>query len=75
MYDHWRVTRMKHRAEHFVQHLFESYIAEPRQLPNDDQARIETRGLHRVVADYIASMTDRSAVLEYRRLFDPMTRP
>ncbi|QPC80960.1 deoxyguanosinetriphosphate triphosphohydrolase [Phototrophicus methaneseepsis] len=75
MYYHWRVTRMKHRAEHFVQHLFESYIAEPRQLPPDYQAQIDVRGLHRVVADYIASMTDRSAVLEYRRLFDPMTRP
>jgi len=75
MYYHWRVTRMKHRAEHFVRHLFESYVSEPRQLPNEYRNAIPERGLHRVVADYIASMTDRSALLEYRRLFDPMTRP
>ncbi|MCB9460028.1 MAG: deoxyguanosinetriphosphate triphosphohydrolase [Anaerolineaceae bacterium] len=75
MYYHWRVTRMKHRAEHFVENLFESYIAEPRQLPNDYQDQIENRGKYRVVADYIAGMTDRGAMQEYRRLFDPMTRP
>ena len=75
MYYHWRVTRMKHRAEHFVENLFESYIAEPRQLPNEYQDQIEKLGKYRVVADYIAGMTDRGAVQEYRRLFDPMTRP
>lgn len=75
MYYHWRVTRMKHRAEHFVENLFESYIAEPRQLPNEYQVQIEKLGKYRVVADYIAGMTDRGAVQEYRRLFDPMTRP
>lgn len=75
MYYHWRVTRMKHRAEHFVENLFESYISEPRQLPNEYQDQIEKLGKYRVVADYIAGMTDRGAVQEYRRLFDPMTRP
>lgn len=75
MYYHYLVVRMKERAERFVASLFESYVKETRQLPLDYQSKIKTEGVHRVVADYIASMTDRSALLEYRHLFDPMMRP
>lgn len=75
MYYHYRIVRMKQRAEHYIARLFESYIHEPRQLPNEFQSQIDKMGVHRVVADYIASMTDRSALLEYRQLFDPMMRP
>ncbi|MDQ7025506.1 MAG: deoxyguanosinetriphosphate triphosphohydrolase [Anaerolineae bacterium] len=75
MYYHYRIVRMKQRAEHYIARLFESYLHEPRQLPNEFQSQIDKIGIHRVVADYIASMTDRSALLEYRQLFDPMMRP
>jgi dGTPase len=75
MYAHFRVIRMAKRAEQFIESIFESYVSEPRQLPNEYQARVAHKDLRRVVADYIASMTDRSAVLEYRRLFDPLARP
>lgn len=75
MYHHFRVMRMSQRAERFIEGLFASYIREPRQLPISYRAQIEEEGVHRVVADYIASMTDRSALLEYQHLFDPMTRP
>lgn len=75
MYRHFRVMRMARRAERFIGSVFKSYIEEPRQLPREYQARLRDSSLHRVVADYIASMTDRSALLEYRRLFDPLTRP
>lgn len=75
MYYHHRIVRMKKRAEHFLSKLFASYVATPQQLPPNYQAAIDERGLQRVVADYIASMTDRSALLEYRTLFDPMMRP
>lgn len=75
MYQHFRVVRMAKRAEQFVARIFASYVAEPRQLPTMYQAQLDERGVERVVADYIASMTDRSALLEYRRLFDPLTRP
>jgi dGTPase len=75
MYYHYRVVRMKQRAEHYTARLFESYVHEPRQLPNEYQAQIDSMGVHRIIADYIASMTDRSALLEYRQLFDPMMRP
>ena len=75
MYRHYRIVRMQQRAEHFIQRLFLAYVKEPRQLPNDYQNRIPEQGKERVVADYIASMTDRSVLLEYRQRFDPMVRP
>ena len=75
MYYHYRVMRMAKRAERFVTHIFNSYVEEPRQLPPVYQAMVDADSLHQTVADYIASLTDRSAVREYRRLFDPLTRP
>lgn len=75
MYYHYRIVRMKNRAENFLGRLFESYVKHSNQLPPEYQSRIEKQGIHRVVADYLASMTDRSALVEYRQLFDPMMRP
>ncbi|MEM6528429.1 MAG: deoxyguanosinetriphosphate triphosphohydrolase [Chloroflexota bacterium] len=75
MYQHFKVVRMARRAERFIQEIFNSYIAEPRQLPPSSQALITHEGVYRVVADYIASLTDRSALREYRRLFDPASGP
>ncbi|MGB7337783.1 MAG: deoxyguanosinetriphosphate triphosphohydrolase [Phototrophicaceae bacterium] len=75
MYYHYRIVRMKNRADNFLGRLFETYVDRPAQLPPSFQARIDKQGVHRVVADYIASMTDRSALLEYRQIFDPMMRP
>lgn len=76
MYYHFQVVRMSQRAEHFLTRIFTAYIKEPRQLPPEYRQRIENNDENtpRVVADYIASMTDRSALLEYRRLFDPDVR-
>jgi dGTPase len=75
MYNHFRVVRMQQRAQRFVGEMFTELKQHPAQLPHEWQMRIEARGLARTVADYIASMTDRSALLEYRRLFDPSARP
>lgn len=75
MYTNYRVVRMQRRAERFVAQMFKAFVDDPRQLPEECQAEMKIRDPHRVVADFIASMTDRSALLEYRRLFDPMMRP
>jgi dGTPase len=75
MYYHPSVIRMSKRAERFINELFTSFVSEPRQLPREFQQLIEENGVHRVVGDFIASMTDRSAMQEYSRLFDPLTRP
>ena len=75
MYYHHRVVRMKSRAHIFIGRLFDAYIREPRHLPPEYRAKIDEVGLHRCVADYIACMTDRSALLEYRQLYDAAARP
>jgi dGTPase len=75
LYRHFRVVRMSKKAHRFISQLFESYTSEPAQLPFEIQKKIAQRGLHRTVADYIAGMTDRFALQEWERLFDPFTRP
>jgi dGTPase len=74
MYRHYRVVRMGDKAGRLLRDLFESYVAEPRQLPPHFQGQIEKEGVHRVVCDYIAGMTDRFAVDEHQKLFDPTVR-
>jgi dGTPase len=56
--------------------LFNAYVAQPLQLPNETQQRAEEHpeGLHRVVCDYLAGMTDRYAIQEHKRLYDPEER-
>ncbi|MGC9520404.1 MAG: deoxyguanosinetriphosphate triphosphohydrolase [Anaerolineae bacterium] len=74
LYRHPRVIRMQIKAERIITALFEAYVAEPRQLPYEVQAKLEYRSLHRTVCDYIAGMTDRYALQEYAKLFDPLER-
>jgi dGTPase len=75
LYQHYRVVRMSTKAQKFVEDLFGAYTQHPKQLPPPVYSRIATVGLHRAVADYIAGMTDRFALQEWERLFDPFTRP
>jgi dGTPase len=74
MYRHYRVVRMGDKAGRILRDLFDSLVREPRQLPPRFQERIDGDGVHRVVCDYIAGMTDRFALQEHRRLFDPTVR-
>ena len=76
LYHHYRVSRMTEKAGRVLARLFETYMAEPRQIPEHVLARVNNDGepLARVVADYIAGMTDRFALDEYRKLFDPDER-
>lgn len=76
LYRHYRVIRMTEKAGRALARLFETYMAEPRQMPEHVLARVERDGepLPRVIADYIAGMTDRFALDEYRKLFDPDER-
>ena len=74
MYRHYRVVRMGDKAGRILRDLFGSYVREPGQLPPHFQGQIERDGVHRVVCDYIAGMTDRFAVDEHQKLFDPTVR-
>ena len=73
MYRHRYVIRGLIKAKKVVRSLFELYIAEPHCLPAEWEARCDgprTATTARVVADFIAGMTDRYAIREYRRLFE-----
>ncbi|KPL77868.1 deoxyguanosinetriphosphate triphosphohydrolase [Ornatilinea apprima] len=71
LYRQYRVMRMSVKAEQIITKLFEAYVNEPLILPKKVQETIQQRGLHRTVCDYIAGMTDRFAIEEYQKLFDP----
>lgn len=73
-YRQYRVMRMASKAEHVIERLFNAYLADTRLLPSSTQERLKDEIPARVVCDYIAGMTDRYALDEYARLFDPMTK-
>ena len=74
MYRHYKVLRMATKARIIIESLFKAYMDEPRQLPKTSRTRLEEDGIKQVVTDYIAGMTDRYAMLEYKKLFDPYER-
>lgn len=69
LYRHHRVNQTFHRAKRMLRELFGFFTDNPDTLPPDFLQRTQTEGLQRVVADYIAGMTDRFAQDEHRRLF------
>jgi dGTPase len=74
LYKHYKMERMRLKAKRVVQRLFEAYIDQPTLLPLRHQRRTLQEPLQRVVCDYIAGMTDRFAIEEYKKLFDPEER-
>jgi dGTPase len=75
LYQHYQVVRMQVKAERIVEDLFRAYLQTPVILPDAVQARARTHGLERTVCDYIAGMTDRYAMQEHGKLFDPQILP
>ena len=78
LYRHYRVRRMTAKARRTVRALFEAFLDDPGLLPPEAQEaarRLEAErgeaGRARAVADYVAGMTDRYAIAEHARLFDP----
>lgn len=86
MYRAPRVIRMFRKAERVLEDLFHAFTEDYRQLPDLTRAKLvsvnpEARdggGLnlkgYRVICDYIAGMTDRYALDEHKRLYDPYER-
>jgi len=75
LYQHPRVVRMQVKAERVLNDLYNAYLKNPDILPRHFQAFIDTLGLERTICDYIAGMTDRYAVEEYQKVFDPTITP
>jgi dGTPase len=71
MYCHYRVIRMEEKARRIITDLFNAYLSRPEQLPPAYFNKIEDESLMRAICDYIAGMTDRYALLEHKKLFDP----
>lgn len=68
LYCHYRVVRANERAGHIVKGLFDGFVSNAKQLPSHVQLRVHQVGLKRAVCDYIAGMTDRFALNEYREM-------
>jgi dGTPase len=75
LYNHYRVVRMAVKAENIIRRLFTAFTDEPTILPGRYQESIDEIGLEHTVCYYIAGMTDRFAIDEYQKLFDPNTLP
>ncbi len=81
VYRHYRVLRMTNKADAVISSLFKTFFTRPELLPPEHQ-QVATQmqsqsgetGRARAVADYIAGMTDRYAIVEHERLFDPAKR-
>jgi dGTPase len=74
LYHHYKVVRMANKAKRFVSALFEAFLSNTEQLPTTTRRRIDADGPHRAICDYIAGMTDRFAMDEYRKMFHPFER-
>jgi len=84
MYKHYRVARMANKAERVIRDIFQVYMEKPAMLPLTQQKELVKAATGtevspdkqaRVIADYIAGMTDRYALEEYERLFNVSARP
>ncbi|MCW8902060.1 MAG: deoxyguanosinetriphosphate triphosphohydrolase [Gammaproteobacteria bacterium] len=78
LYRHYRVHRMSHKAGNVITKLFDAMLNDLRLMPPEyrskaqqEESKHSDSGRARIVADYIAGMTDRYAIKEYKRIFDP----
>lgn len=78
MYRHYRVNRLTSKARRVLRQLFDIYLAEPNLLPDEWRLEVESAQSQstqaRVVADYVAGMTDRYALESHEKLFNPYLR-
>jgi len=74
MYRHYRMIRMADKAKRITRQLFDVYLNDVDQLPPTTRSRVREGNRMQAICDYIAGMTDRYALLEYKKLFDPMER-
>lgn len=75
MYRHYRVVRMSAKADMILSRLFDTFLNNPKLMPAHIQEMIDEKGLEVAICDYIAGMTDRYAVKQYQKLFDPELLP
>ncbi len=77
VYRHYKVNRMTSKAKRVMRQLYELFMEQTNTLPQDWQmvdgtpiGDLSHADRARHIADYLASMTDRYAMMEHERLFD-----
>ena len=72
MWRHYKVNRMTSKVRRVTTQLFDIFMEEGNLLPQDWQGKLLKDRDHdaRIIGDYVASMTDRYALLEYERIFE-----
>lgn len=81
LYQHYRIRRMAYKAHMIIKRLFDTFMHDPYLLPLEALVEVQRlqeqlgndAGRARAIADYIAGMTDRYAIMEYERLFNPLS--
>jgi dGTP triphosphohydrolase len=71
LYRHFKVVRMTSKAQRFLKELFAIYLENPEQLPPGTANKSSQEMLDQSICDYLAGMTDRYALDEYKKLFHP----
>ncbi len=78
LYQHYRVHRMSKKAAVVIESLFNAFMDDQKILPAEAihhcqllQEKHGDKGIARGISDYIAGMTDRYAIVEYERIFNP----
>ncbi|MCK4851585.1 MAG: deoxyguanosinetriphosphate triphosphohydrolase [Candidatus Omnitrophica bacterium] len=74
LYKHYRVVRMSGKASRFLKSIFAVYRDNPEQLPPHIHGKIAERGKYRAICDYMAGMTDRYVLDQYKKFFEPYER-
>lgn len=69
LYEHEEVAGVNRRACDLLNHLFEAYLTDPREIGRTTARRLEREGRYRTVCDFLAGMTDRYVIQEHQRLF------
>lgn len=75
LYRHYHVIRMSYKADLIITRLFEAYRQEPALMPPHILENIASEGRDVAICDYIAGMTDRFAIDQYQKLFEPAFLP
>lgn len=74
LYNHYRVVRMTEKANRIINEIFNVYVDNPEQLPYDVYQRnrkYSKKKIFKIICNYVASMTDRFALDEHKKLFNP----
>jgi dGTPase len=74
LYKNFRVVRMSSKASRFLKALFQTYCDDPKQLPPQVGEKIGETDKYHVIRDYMAGMTDRYALDQYKKFFEPYER-